>query len=153
MEKKINQFTVHHKISSTILRLFNVYGSGQSIQYAGVITKFKEKINQNLPLIIYGDGSVLRDFIHVDDVVTAIILAMDLDESATYNIASGISISIIDLAKTMITLSGKPLEIVFKSARDGDILSSVSDVSLAKNSLQFIPKISLKKGLIQFLSK
>jgi UDP-glucose 4-epimerase len=78
---------------------------------------------------------------------------MDLDESATYNIASGISISIIDLAKTMITLSGKPLEIVFKSARDGDILSSVSDVSLAKNSLQFIPKISLKKGLIQFLSK
>ncbi len=153
MEKKINQFTVHHKISSTILRLFNVYGSGQSIQYAGVITKFKEKINQNSPLIIYGDGSVLRDFIHIDDVVTAIILAMDLDESATYNIASGISISIIDLAKTMITLSGKPLEIVFKSARDGDILSSVSDVSLAKTSLQFIPKISLKKGLIQFLSK
>jgi UDP-glucose 4-epimerase len=153
MEKKINHFTVQHKIQSTILRLFNVYGSGQSIQYAGVITKFREKINQNLPLIIYGDGSVLRDFIHVDDVVVAIILAMDSSESNTYNIASGTSTSIINLAKTMITLSDKSFEIVFKSARDGDIISSVSDVSLAKTSLQFIPKISLKKGLIQFLSK
>jgi UDP-glucose 4-epimerase len=153
MEKKINQFTVQYKISFTILRLFNVYGNGQSIQYAGVITQFKEKINQNLPLIIYGDGSVLRDFIHIDDVVTAIILAMDLDESATYNIASGISTSIINLAKTMITLSDKPLEIIFKSTRDGDILSSVSDITLAKNSLQFIPETSLKKGLTQFLSE
>jgi UDP-glucose 4-epimerase len=153
MEKKINQFTVQHKISSTILRLFNVYGSGQSIQYAGVITKFKEKINQNLPLIIYGNGSVLRDFIHVDDVVVAIILAMDSSESNTYNIASGTSTSIINLAKTMITLSDKSFEIVFKSARDGDIISSVSDITLAKTRLQFIPETFLKKGLAQFLSE
>ena len=151
MEKKINHFTVHHKIDSTILRLFNVYGDGQSIEYAGVITQFKEKINKNLPLIIYGDGQAMRDFIYIDDVVTAIILAMNSSESNTYNIASGTSTSIIDLAKIMITISDKPLEIIFKPARSGDILSSVSDISLAKTSLQFTPKISLKKGLAQFL--
>jgi len=151
MEKKINHFTVHHKIDSTILRLFNVYGDGQSIEYAGVITQFKEKINKNLPLIIYGDGQAMRDFIYIDDVVTAIILAMNSSESNTYNIASGTSTSIVDLAKIMITLSGKPLDIIFKPERDGDILSSMSDITLAKTNLRFIPKISLKKGLSQFL--
>ena len=153
MEKKINHFTVQYKIQSIILRLFNVYGSEQSIEYAGVITQFREKINQNLPLIIYGDGSAMRDFIHVNDVVIAIILAMNSSESNTYNIASGTSTSIVDLAKIMITLSGKPLDIIFKPERDGDILSSISDVSLAKTSLEFIPKISLIDGLKQSLFK
>jgi UDP-glucose 4-epimerase len=153
MEKKINHFTVQYKIQSIILRLFNVYGDGQSIEYAGVITQFREKINQNLPLIIYGDGSAMRDFIHVNDVVIAIILAMNSSESNTYNIASGTSTSIVDLAKIMITLSGKPLDIIFKPARSGDILSSISDVSLAKTSLEFIPKISLIDGLKQSLFK
>ena len=153
MEKKINHLTVQYKIQSIILRLFNVYGDGQSIEYAGVITQFREKINQNLPLIIYGDGSAMRDFIHVNDVVIAIILAMNSSESNTYNIASGTSTSIVDLAKIMITLSGKPLDIIFKPARSGDILSSISDVSLAKTSLEFIPKISLIDGLKQSLFK
>ena len=153
MEKKINHFTVQYKIQSIILRLFNVYGSEQSIEYAGVITQFKEKINKNLPLIIYGDGQAMRDFIYIDDVVTAIILAMNSSESNTYNIASGTSTSIVDLAKIMITLSGKPLDIIFKPARSGDILSSISDVSLAKTSLEFIPKISLIDGLKQSLFK
>ena len=153
MEKKINHLTVQYKIQSIILRLFNVYGSEQSIEYAGVITQFREKINQNLPLIIYGDGSAMRDFIHVNDVVIAIILAMNSSESNTYNIASGTSTSIIDLAKIMIALSEKPLDIIFKPARSGDILSSVSDASLAKTSLQFIPETSLIDGLKQFLFK
>ena len=151
MEKKINHFTVQYKIQSIILRLFNVYGSEQSIEYAGVITQFREKINQNLPLIIYGDGSAMRDFIHVNDVVIAIILAMNSSESNTYNIANGTGTSIIDLAKIMIVLSGKSLDIIFKPERDGDILSSMSDITLAKTNLRFIPKISLKKGLSQFL--
>ena len=152
MEKKINQFTSEHNIQSIILRLFNVYGNDQSMQYTGVITKFKEKISQNLPLIIYGDGSAVRDFIHVDDVVSAMVLAMDSSESNTYNIASGTSTNIISLAKLMILISGKSLKILYKPKRDGDILFSMSDTTLAQTDLQFNPKISLKNGLTQFLS-
>jgi UDP-glucose 4-epimerase len=152
MEKKINQFTSEHNIQSIILRLFNVYGNDQSMQYAGVITKFEEKISQNLPLIIYGDGSAVRDFIHVDDVVSAMVLALDSSESNTYNIASGISTNIISLAKLMISISGKSLKILYKPKRDGDILFSMSDTTLAQTDLQFNPKISLKNGLTQFLS-
>jgi UDP-glucose 4-epimerase len=152
MEKKINQFTSEHNIQSIILRLFNVYGNDQSMQYTGVITKFKEKISQNLPLIIYGDGSAMRDFIHVDDVVSAMVLAMDSSESNTYNIASGTSTNIISLAKLMILISGKSLGILYKPKRDADILFSISDTTLAQTDLQFNPKISLKNGLTQFLS-
>ena len=152
MEKKINDFTSSNKICATILRLFNVYGIGQSPEYAGVIIQFKEKINNNSPLIIYGDGSAVRDFVHVDDVTDAIILSIT-HKNSTYNIATGISTNISDLAKMMITLSHKEIQILYKPSRPGDILYSAADITLAKTNLGFIPKISLKKGLEQFLAE
>jgi len=152
MEKKINDFTSTHKISAIILRLFNVYGYRQSPEYAGVITKFKEKMNNNSPLTIFGDGSAVRDFVHIDDVTDAIILSIT-HQSSTYNIASGTSISISDLAKMMINLSHKEIKILYKLSRPGEILYSAADITLAKTDLGFIPKISLKSGLEQFLSE
>ena len=152
MEKIINDFVNTNKISATILRLFNVYGDGQSIEYAGVISKFKEQMNNDSPLIIYGDGSAIRDFIHVDDVTDAIILSIT-HQNSTYNIASGTSISISDLAKIMISLSHKEIKILYKPSRPEDILYSAADITLAKTNLGFIPKISLKSGLEQFLSE
>ena len=152
MEKKINDFTSTNKICATILRLFNVYGYKQSPEYAGVITQFKEKMNNNSPLTIYGDGSAVRDFVHVDDVTDAIILSIT-HKNSTYNIASGTNTSISDLAKMMITLSHKEIQILYKASRPGDILYSAADITLAKTNLGFIPKISLKKGLEQFLAE
>jgi len=152
MEKKINDFASTNKFCAIILRLFNVYGNEQSTEYSGVITQFKEKMNNNSPLIIYGDGSAVRDFVHVDDVTDAIILAIT-HQSSTYNIASGTSTSISDLAKMMIILSHKKLEILYKPSRPGDILYSAADIILARTNLGFAPKISLKSGLEQFLSE
>jgi UDP-glucose 4-epimerase len=130
-----------------------VFGIGQSLEYAGVITKFKENIQNNFSLVIFGDGTVTRDFVHVDDVVDAIILATSHSKNSIYNIASGTSTSISDLAKTMITISGKDIKILYKPSRSGDILFSAADISLAKETLNFIPKISLKNGLKKFMSK
>ena len=152
MEKIINDFASSNKICATILRLFNVFGTGQSQEYAGVIVQFKEKINNNSPLTIYGDGSAVRDFVHVDDVTDAIILSIT-HKNSTYNIASGTNTSISDLAKMMITLSHKEIQILYKPSRPGDILYSAADITLAKTNLGFIPKISLKKGLEQFLAE
>jgi len=153
MENKIIAFTHLHNIDSIILRLFNVYGIGQSIEYAGVITKFKENIQNNSPLIIFGDGSAIRDFVHIDDVVDSIILAIPHPKSSIYNIASGISTSISELAKMMITLSHKDIPISYNSSRPGEIMFSAADISKAKEFLKFNPKISLKRGLEQFLSE
>ena len=153
MENKIIDFASIHNIDATILRLFNVFGIGQSLEYAGVITKFKENIQNNFSLVIFGDGTVTRDFVHVDDIVDAIILTTSPSKNSIYNIASGTSTSISDLAKTMITISGKDIKILYKPSRSGDILFSAADISLAKETLNFIPKISLKNGLKKFMSK
>ena len=153
MENKIIDFASIHNIDATILRFFNVFGIGQSIEYAGVVTKFKENIQNNSPLVIFGDGAATRDFIHIDDVVDAIILATSHSKNLIYNIASGISTSISDLAKIMIAISGKDIKILYHPSRSGDILFSSADISLPKKNLKFMPKISLKSGLEQFMSK
>ena len=153
MENKIIDFTSIHNIDATILRFFNVFGIGQSLEYAGVVTKFKENIQNNCPLVILGDGAITRDFIHVDDVVDAIILSTSHSKNSIYNIASGISTSISDLAKIMISISGKDIKILYHPSRSGDILFSSADISLAKETLKFMPKISLKSGLEEFMSK
>ncbi len=153
MENKIIDFASIHNIDATILRLFNVFGIGQSLEYAGVITKFKENIQNNSSLVIFGDGTVTRDFVHVDDIVDAIILATSHSKNSIYNIASGTSTSISNLAETMIAISGKDIEIIYQPSRSGDIMFSATDIPLAKETLKFTPKISLKRGLEQFMSK
>ena len=153
MEKKIVDFASIHKIPAIILRLFNVYGIGQSLEYAGVITKFKENIQNNSPLIIFGDGSAIRDFVHIDDVVDSIILSISHSKNFICNIASGTSTSVSDLAKTIISLSHKDTKILYNPSRSGEIMFSIADISKAKETLNFIPKIPLKNGLEQFMSK
>ncbi len=120
---------------------------------SSIWTKFKENIQNNSPLIIFGDGSAIRDFVHIDDVVNAIILSISHSKNSLCNIASGISTSISELAQIMIALSDKDIKISNESLRSGEIMFSSSDIFLAKEILKFTPKITLKHGLEQFMSK
>ena len=113
MEDMINDFTQTHDVNAIILRLFNVYGVGQSPEYAGVITKFLSAARDNSPLTIFGDGSQTRDFVHVKDVINAIILSIDSSNFGLYNVATGTSTSILNLAHLIIEQSDKKLDIVF----------------------------------------
>ena len=139
----MEKITMQSKIDYTILRLFNVYGDGHT---SGVITNFKKNILENKPLIIFGDGKAIRDFIHIDDVVNGIIISIK-SKFGIYNIASGNGTSIGDLAKLLIQLSGKNPEIIYKSARDGEIIYSVANITKSQKELGFYPKISLDVGL------
>jgi len=139
----MENITVQSEINYIILRLFNVYGNGQT---SGVIANFRKNILENTPLTIFGDGKAIRDFIHIDDVVDAIILSMK-STSGIYNIASGYGTSISNLSKLLIQLSGKNSEIIYKSARGGEIIYSVADIIKSKKELGFYTKISLKNGL------
>ena len=139
----MEKITIQSKINYIILRLFNVYGNGQT---AGVIANFEKNISGNDPLTIFGDGTAVRDFIHIDDVINGIILSMK-STSGIYNIASGNGTNISDLAKLFIQLSGKNSEIIHKSARDGEIIYSVANITKSKKELGFYPKISLGVGL------
>jgi UDP-glucose 4-epimerase len=134
---------IQSKINYSILRLFNVYGDGNT---SGVITNFKKNILENKPLIIFGDGKATRDFIYIDDVIDGIILSMK-SISGIYNIASGNGTSIGDLAKLLIRLSETNSEIIHKSTRKGEIIYSVANIDKSNKELGFYPKISLDVGL------
>jgi len=141
-----------NNLDYVILRLFNIYGKRQNRQYAGVISKFTENLSKDNPLVIYGDGKQTRDFISINDVINAFDCVVKINSSGTYNIASGKSISIKELAKIFLDISGKKVEIKYKSAKKEDIKYSQADITLAKKELGFNPKVNLKEGLSDLIS-
>ena len=153
MEAKILEFSKQHKLNSIILRFFNLYGDGQSPQYAGVITKFLENIKKNTNLEIYGTGKHTRDFIHVDDAINSFDLAIKSIHGKVgkiYNVGSGTSTTILELAQLLLKISGKDLQIILKPQLEGDIIHSQTSIKQISSDLGFTPKISLQKGLEQF---
>jgi len=150
MEKNVIAYSENYGFNAVILRFFNIYGIGQSPEYAGVITKFLQKIKEGKSLEIYGDGLQTRDFVSIYDVIDSFnetILKMEGKHDSIYNIASGKSISINDLASLMISLSGKDLNVIHTTPKKGDINYSQADISLSKKELGFFPKIKLEDGL------
>ena len=136
------------------LRYFNIYGKGQTIEYAGVITKFLDRINEGKDPIIFGNGSQIRDFIHVNDVARANLMAMNSNSSnLIVNIATGNAISILELANMMIDASELKLEPIFAEALEGDIEKSHADISQAKEYFNWEPKIELRDWLTEILKK
>ena len=130
-------------LETTILRYFNVYGPNMKFSpYSSVIVKFLNSKQQNKPLSIHGDGKQTRDFVYVEDVINANILASEtnLNEyGKIYNIGSGNSITIKELSKL---ISKKH---VFLSERKGDIKYSCADIKRAKKELKWTPNTNLKK--------
>ena len=130
------------------LRYFNVYGIGQTLDYAGVITKFLDKITVNESPIIFGDGSQIRDFIFVKDVARANLSAMISNvKHGFFNIGTGKSISINDLAHLMIKISGKSIQPKYEDLPLGDIKLSIADISNSIKLLNWKPNTTLEEGL------
>jgi nucleoside-diphosphate-sugar epimerase len=136
------------------LRYFNVFGIGQNPNYAGVVPKFIERLVEHKPPIIYGDGSQLRNFTFVNDVVEANVLAFENKiEHAFMNIATEVITSVKELAAVMIRLSGLSIEPIYEKSREGEVEKSQADISLAKNLINWVPKTTLEEGLKKIFPK
>ena len=130
------------------LRYFNVFGPRQSKEYAGVIKLFLGRIQQGLSPLINGDGLQVRDFVYVDDVVNANILAMESDiDGEFFNIGTNSVISVLDLANIIIKFSGLKLKPIHRSAVPGDVKATQADITKAKMMLKWKPTTSLKDWL------
>jgi len=151
MEQIIKNFVSEHNLICIVLRFFNIYGIGQSDEYSGVISKFIERIAIGKPLEIFGNGSQSRDFVSVYDVINSIYNAISSNNKGIYNIASGKTVTIKELAELMISVSGKKLEIKCTTPKKGDIMNSQADITLAENDLGYYPKFELKEGIRQML--
>jgi len=133
------------------LRYFNVYGIGQT---AGVIEQFLRNLKELKPPIINGNGEQLRDFIHVEDVARANLVAMESQiKNGFFNIGTGRAISILQLAEIMVNISGLDLNPEFVPLPQGDVELSQADTTISKKSLSWGSSITLEKGLAQLFEK
>ena len=134
------------------LRYFNIFGKGQTGSYAGVITQFMRKLHTHQSPVVFGDGSQIRDFIHVSDIAEANLCAM-LSEvsSGFFNIGTGIGVKIIDLAKIMIKIFGEKFEPIFQDPLKGDVKISQADMAITKKMLNWKSKTHLDDGLKKFV--
>ena len=140
-------------VPTVALRFFNIYGPRQALSnpYTGVLAIFAARyLNRRAPLV-FEDGRQRRDFVNVRDVVQACVLALQTPAAAgqVLNIGSGQSFSIVEVAEQMahaLGIDDLPPEITGKY-RTGDIRHCFADISLAREELDYRPKVSLAEGL------
>jgi dTDP-L-rhamnose 4-epimerase len=155
-EELCTQVAVTYGIPLTILRYFNVYGSGQCLgnPYSGVLSIFYSQLRTRQPIALYERGEARRDFVHVSDVVAANLGAMDADvtPSTAVNIGSGAMTAIRDVVNAIGTVTGqRPEARETTQFRVGDIHACVADVRRAAELLGFVPRVDLESGIREFL--
>lgn len=142
-------------IQPVALRYQNVFGAGQSLKnpYTGILSIFSTLIKQKQGLNIFEDGDETRDFIYIDDVVDATILAIEKSEADqhVFNVGTGIATKVIDVAQQLVENYGIEVPITITgNYRLGDIRHNYADISKIKRILKFEPKVSFLQGLKLF---
>jgi len=153
-EHYCNVFHRSYGLPTIILRYFNVYGVRRNPDsYSGVITVFLNNALAGKPLVIFGDGEQTRDFIHVEDVVKATMLALESSNiiGETLNVCTGKPITIIGLAQTIKEITGENLHIIHGKPRIGDIRNNYGDPAKAYEKIGFKAEISLREGLTRII--
>lgn len=141
-------FTQVYGMPTICLRYFNVYGPRQNpnSEYAAVIPSFISRVLHNESPIIFGNGNQTRDFTFVQDVVNANIMAAESKSIGVFNIGSGRSVTINELAQTIISNLNKKVSLKHKDPRPGDVVHSLADISLAR-TIGYEPQYNLEVGL------
>ncbi len=138
-------------ITTVAFRYFNVYGPRQSLNnpYTGVAAIFLSRLKNNNQPVIYEDGNQIRDFIHVQDIAAANVLALEkAKESDVYNVGTGQQITIAQIARLLSKILGAGIEPdITNKFRAGDNRHDFSDIDKIKKVLGFSPKWKLEEGL------
>jgi dTDP-L-rhamnose 4-epimerase len=136
------------------LRLWNVYGPGQALSnpYTGVLAIFAARLHNGEPPVVFEDGAQRRDFVHVEDVAQAFVLALSHPDAAggVFNVGSGEDRSIAEVAALLARAMGRPIapEIAGK-ARVGDVRHCIADIGLIRSKVGFRPKRAFSDGLAE----
>ena len=142
-------------IPSVSFRYQNVYGPGQSLKnpYTGILSIFSNSLRQNHDINIFEDGTESRDFVYIEDVADATILAIENQECAykAFNVGTGKAVNVMTVAKYLKEFYKSESKInITGNFRLGDIRHNYADISLAQSILGYEPKFSFKKGLEKF---
>lgn len=144
-----------HGIRSCGLRFFNVFGPRQDPRspYSGVISIFAAAIAEGRPVIIHGDGGQTRDFIHVSDVVAALLAGLRAagTDAPVFNVCTGRPTSILDLVATIGGIAGRGAAVTHGPARLGEIRHSYGDPGAMRAALGVGEPLALREGLASLL--
>lgn len=156
-EQLILLFAQTRGINAFGLRYQNVYGAGQSLKnpYTGILAVFSNLARQNLGIEIYEDGLESRDFIYVDDVVEATLLAITYSGKfiGALNVGSSVATSVMTVAEEVCRFFDSKSKIsVTGNFRAGDIRHNIANITKIQSLLNFSPKITFSQGLVSFLS-
>jgi len=150
-ESYLEFFSRTYGFTAHALRFMNVYGPGQSAAYAGVLSQFLECLTSGRKPVIFGDGTQTRDFVHVDDVVEAVVSSLDCRSKSfsVLNIGTGTPYSLNDI----LDILGKWYECapVYSDFRDGEVRHSYADITKARSELNWNPRVSLEAGLLSMV--
>jgi UDP-glucose 4-epimerase len=144
-------FAKSYDLETVCVRFGNVYGR-DSAHKKGAVTVFIKALMQDEPIVIYGDGSASRDYIHADDICAGIQLAMDtaLPGPEVFHLASGRETTVLQLANILCDIAGKPDHpIEFRPARRGEVTRNFASFDKASKVLGFQPSRELEEGLAE----
>jgi len=149
-EKYAFAFYKVYGVPTASVRYFNIYGPRQDTsEYANAVSIFLGNTREGQPLTVYGDGEQTRDFVFVEDVVTANILAATQPAAVgeIFNIATGIATSINQITEIIKQISGRESQIIYADARAGEVRHSRATIEKAQKLLGYSPTTELNEGL------
>ncbi|MBC8460802.1 MAG: SDR family oxidoreductase, partial [Deltaproteobacteria bacterium] len=138
-----------NKVNIRVVRIFNTYGPRMHPNDGRVVSNFIVQALANKEITIYGDGKQTRSFCYVDDLIEGMIRMMNGPDDfvGPINLGNSDEFSILDLAKMIIKLTGSQSDIIFKPLPQDDPLQRKPDITLAKQRLDWEPKLGLEEGL------
>jgi UDP-glucose 4-epimerase len=135
-------------LSAISMRMGNLYGPGQSLQRVfGAVTHFAHRALAGEPVRIFGDGSVTRDYLYIDDAVDALMRAGAHTVQGSFNIGTGIGHSLNQVTGTIVADLGRDLVIERLAPRPFDVPVSILDASRARETLGWEPRVTFEEGI------
>jgi UDP-glucose 4-epimerase len=151
IENYIHMFEQLYGIEPIVLRPSNPYGPRQGhVGVQGVIPTFLKRLIDHEPIQIWGDGSVVRDYLYIDDLISLCIKAGFSEGTGTFNAGSGIGYSLNELLSVIQKISGEKLDVKYLAGRSFDVKKITLDIENAQNEFSWKPEISIEDGIAMY---
>jgi UDP-glucose 4-epimerase len=149
IEKYLALYQLLHSLDYRVLRVANPYGPGQETNHAqGVVGTFLSRVVHDQPIEVWGDGSVVRDYLYISDTVSALLRAAEYrGTERVFNIGSGGGHSVREIIAAVEQVTGKKAQASYTAARKFDVPVSVLDITRASKELGWRPEVDLNEGL------
>lgn len=149
IEKYLSLFSYLYGLRTIVLRLSNPFGPLQrTVNTQGAVAVFFGHALRGEPIEVWGDGSVIRDYIYISDVIRALIIALTYEgKESVFNLGSGVGVSISELVSAISKVIGREIEVKYTASRVLDVPTNVLDISRIQHEFCWKPEISLMAGL------